>query len=178
MVSDLTRDNLQVNLIHDFENGNQSFSEFSYYTSKTNQNNSPSAAFSSSKLIIPASNYWNPFGTKILPDGSINPNRLADEILLDVPDEGLAVLMDNYRFVDIGPRRVNVEYNIMMLQVEIIMLRRLNHLMRTQLQRQFLPYFLKFQIFDLQFYLIHPFFSSLVKRVPFFGGSSGGPAKH
>jgi len=72
VVSDLTRDNLQVNLIHDFENGNQSFSEFSYYTSKTNQNNSPSAAFSSSKLIIPASNYWNPFGAKILPDGSIN----------------------------------------------------------------------------------------------------------
>jgi len=32
VVSDLTRDNLQVNLIHDFKNGNQAFSEFSYYS--------------------------------------------------------------------------------------------------------------------------------------------------
>ena len=109
VVSDLTRDNLQVNLIHDFKNGNQAFSEFSYYSSETNQNNSPSAAFSSSKLIIPASNYWNPFGASILPNGNLNPNRLDSDILIDVPDEGLAVIMDNYRFVDIGPRRVNVE---------------------------------------------------------------------
>ena len=109
VVSDLTRDNLQVNLIHDFKNGNQAFSEFSYYISETNQNNSPSAAFSSSKLIIPASNYWNPFGASILPNGNLNPNRLDPDILIDVPDEGLAIIMDNYRFVDIGPRRVNVE---------------------------------------------------------------------
>ena len=109
VVSDLTRDNLQVSLIHDFKNGNQAFSEFSYYSSETNQNNSPSAAFSSSKLIIPASNYWNPFGASILPNGNLNPNRLDSDILIDVPDEGLAVIMDNYRFVDIGSRRVNVE---------------------------------------------------------------------
>ena len=109
VVSDLTRDNLQFNMIHDFKNGNQGFTEFSYYYSETNQNNSPSAAFSSSKLIVPASNYWNPFGSKELPNGNINPNRLSDDILIGVPEEGLPIIMDNYRFIDIGPRKVNVE---------------------------------------------------------------------
>ena len=109
VVSDLTRDNIQTKLVHNFRNGIDAFTEFSYYYSETNQNNSPSAAFSSSKLIVPASNYWNPFGSKLLPDGSINPNRLSEDIIIGIPSGGLSIIMDNYRFVDIGPRQVNVE---------------------------------------------------------------------
>jgi outer membrane receptor protein involved in Fe transport len=109
VISDLSRNNLQVNLSHDFTGGVRGFTELSYYSSETKQNNSPSTTFSSSKLIVPESNYWNPFGVKFLPDGTINPNRLNDSDAMGIPDEGLAIIMDNYRFVDVGPRRVNVE---------------------------------------------------------------------
>src|SRR5690606_19892781 len=58
-------------------------------------------------LWIPASNYWNPFGAATLADGSPNPNRLPG--LTGVPDEGLPVLMSNYRFVDTGFQHVKVD---------------------------------------------------------------------
>ena len=109
VVSQLERDNLQINIYHDFENGIESFTEISYYQSETNQNNSPSAAFSSSKLVVPASNYWNPFGAKIFSDGTINPNRLNESQATGIPEDGLSVVIDYYRYVDVGPRMVNVE---------------------------------------------------------------------
>ena len=109
VVSDLERDNFQFDLSHEFKNGVEGFTEFSFYNSKTKQNNSPSAAFSSSKLIVPPSNYWNPFGAKTFADGTINPNRLSEIDAPGIPEEGLAIIIDNYRYVDVGPRRISVE---------------------------------------------------------------------
>ena len=85
-----------------------------YYKSDTTQNNSPSAAFSTSRIIVPANNYWNPFGPLTFPDGNNNPNRIVydisgQDISQSIPDEGLPILIDWYRYVDIGPRVVNVE---------------------------------------------------------------------
>lgn len=59
------------------------------------------------EIWIPASNYWNPFGPVTFADGTVNPNRLPG--LAGVPDEGLPVRMNNYRYVDVGFQRVRVE---------------------------------------------------------------------
>ena len=92
VVSDLERDNFQFDFSHEFKNGVEGFTEFSFYSSKTKQNNSPSAAFSSSKLVVPPSNYWNPFGAKTFTDGTINPNRLSEIDAPGIPEEGLAII--------------------------------------------------------------------------------------
>lgn len=51
-------------------------------------------------IVIPASNYYNPFG----PIGS--PNRLANT---NAPPEGLALTLTSYRPIDAGPRKTEVE---------------------------------------------------------------------
>lgn len=89
--SELTRTNLFVFVNHDFENGIESFTEFSYYTSETNLRRHATAPFSTSRLRVGARNYYNPFG----PVGS--PNRLATLDDDTFPD-GLELTIDNYRF--------------------------------------------------------------------------------
>lgn len=101
LVSDLQRTNLFVFINHEFDNGTESFTELSYYDSTTNLTRHPSASFSTSKLEVPAENYYNPFGQC----GS--PNRLTDEtIMADVSCDGLDLLIDNYRFAEL-PRIVD-----------------------------------------------------------------------
>jgi outer membrane receptor protein involved in Fe transport len=51
-------------------------------------------------IVIPASNYWNPFG----PVGS--PNRLANT---NAPAQGLDISLTAYRPIDAGPRKTQVE---------------------------------------------------------------------
>jgi iron complex outermembrane receptor protein len=94
LASELSRGNIFVFVNHDFENGMQSFTEFSYYQAKTNLRRHASASFSTSKLRVGAENYYNPFG----PCGS--PNRLDDALIPDVPCTGLELIIDNYRFAE------------------------------------------------------------------------------
>ncbi|MFT4938446.1 MAG: iron complex outermembrane receptor protein [Paraglaciecola sp.] len=99
--SKLDRANMFVFINHEFENGMESFTELSYYNSKTNLRRHPSASFSTSKLTVAADNYYNPFG----PCGS--PNRLSDSVIgPDVPCDGIALTIDNYRFAEL-PRIVD-----------------------------------------------------------------------
>ncbi|MFC6441368.1 TonB-dependent receptor domain-containing protein [Bowmanella sp. JS7-9] len=101
LVSALDRTNLFVFVNHTFENGTESFTEMSYYTSDSNLIRHPSASFSTSALRVGAENYYNPFG----PCGS--PNRLPDDVIPGVPCEGLELIMDNYRFAE-KPRIIDV----------------------------------------------------------------------
>lgn len=89
--SELTRTNFFAFVNHDLENGMESFTEFSYYTSETNLRRHATAPFSTSRLRVGAQNYYNPFG----PVGS--PNRLASLDDDTFPD-GLELQIDNYRF--------------------------------------------------------------------------------
>jgi len=89
--SELTRTNFFVFVNHDFENGMESFTEFSYYTSETNLSRHATAPFTTSRLRVGAANYYNPFG----PIGS--PNRLAS-LTDDTYPDGLELQIDNYRF--------------------------------------------------------------------------------
>lgn len=74
------------------------FGEFGYYYSDTLRGQP--AVINLNQIWIPATNYYNPFG----PVGS--PNRIPG--LTNVPDEGLPVLLTNYRYVDAGPQTVHV----------------------------------------------------------------------
>lgn len=100
LTSALERTNIFVNINHTFDNGWEAFTEIMGYKSDTNLRRHPTASFSSSKLIVAADNYYNPFG----PCGS--PNRLDNPAVMEgVPCEGLALEIDNYRFAEL-PRIV------------------------------------------------------------------------
>ncbi|MFT3763589.1 MAG: TonB-dependent receptor [Pseudoxanthomonas sp.] len=83
----------------------EAFGEVGYYHADSRAVQPP--VVNLNQIWIPASNYWNPFGAATLPDGTPNPNRLPG--LTNVPDEGLPVLMTNYRYVDTGYQVVKVE---------------------------------------------------------------------
>ena len=57
-------------------------------------------------IVIPASNYWNPFGPVTFANGQANPNRIPG--LTNVPAAGLPVQLSTYRYVDTGPQYVDV----------------------------------------------------------------------
>ena len=99
----LTRYTVFGYLSHVFDTtGNpiESFTEVMYYDSDNNTRRHPSAQLGAAKLRVGPQNYYNPFG----PVGS--PNRLPD-LPEGVPDEGLELEIDNYRFAEI-PRIVDV----------------------------------------------------------------------
>jgi iron complex outermembrane receptor protein len=98
--SELSRMNFFMFVNHEFNNGVEAFTEMSYYKSETNLRRHASASFSTSKLRVGAENYYNPFG----PCGS--PNRLADELIPDVPCSGLELTIDNYRYAEL-PRIID-----------------------------------------------------------------------
>lgn len=106
LVSDLQRKSFFISTTHSLNDNLEAFNEFSGYLSDTDTNRQPSAPFSSVKLEVGAQNYYNPFGPRLLADGSANPNRLPDSVIgTDVPDEGLTLIIDNYRFAEV-PRIV------------------------------------------------------------------------
>jgi outer membrane receptor protein involved in Fe transport len=89
---------------HSLENDLELFAEALYFdsTSKTARAPGPFDA-SLAYIIVPADNYYNPFG----PVGS--PNRLAG---IDAPAGGLDILINGYRPVEMGPRIIEVEQDL------------------------------------------------------------------
>jgi outer membrane receptor protein involved in Fe transport len=106
LVSDLQRFNSYFYLNHEFDNGMEAYTEFSWYDSSTELYRHPSASFTSVRLRVSADNYYNPLG----PCGS--PNRLSEDVIgPDVPCEGLEMSIDNYRFAEV-PRIVENDGSI------------------------------------------------------------------
>ena len=95
-----------VFLNHNFGNGIEFFGEAGLYLSDYTTQREAASSLTSADIIVPANNYWNPFGPVTFSDGSANPNRLEG---LDIPDEGVANLINDYRFVDAGAREINVK---------------------------------------------------------------------
>jgi iron complex outermembrane receptor protein len=79
------------------------YGEAGFYYAETTRIQPPTINLNS--IVIPASNYWNPFGATTI-NGVANPNRIAG--LTNVPAAGLAVRLSTYRFVDAGQQTVNV----------------------------------------------------------------------
>lgn len=81
------------------------YGEAAYYRADTRRIQPPTINLNA--IVIPASNYWNPFGPVTFANGQANPNRIPG--LTNVPAAGLPVRLTTYRFVDAGYQEVNVE---------------------------------------------------------------------
>ena len=89
---------------HEFGGGLEAFAEALYYRATTDSNRAAQPVDSGlAFLIVPASNYWNPFGAV----GS--PHRLPGLNPSDVPAAGRDVLIQNWRPTDLGPRFIFTE---------------------------------------------------------------------
>jgi len=89
---------------YDLTDNITAFGEIGYYTADTHRVQPP--VINLNTLVIPASNYWNPFGPVTFANGSPNPNRITG--LTNVPVTGLPVRLNQYRFVDAGYQGVDV----------------------------------------------------------------------
>ncbi|HEY0623937.1 TonB-dependent receptor domain-containing protein [Sphingomonas sp.] len=81
------------------------YTELGYYLADTQRIQPPTINLNA--IVIPASNYWNPFGPVTFANGQANPNRIPG--LTNVPAAGLPVRLTTYRFVDAGNQVVDVE---------------------------------------------------------------------
>lgn len=91
---------------HEFDSGVEFFAEGGLYLSDYTTYREADAPLTAVDVIVPASNYWNPFGPVTFSDGTPNPNRLPG---LNIPDEGVASIINDYRFVDAGPEVIEVK---------------------------------------------------------------------
>ncbi len=98
------RTSLAATFTHEFAENLEFFAEGLYYDSfvKTQRAAGPTDA-SLALIIVPASSYWNPFG----PVGS--PNRLPG---IDAPAEGLDIVIEGYRPLEMGPRIIEVDQSM------------------------------------------------------------------
>lgn len=101
----LDRLNLFLTGHFDLDAGVTAFWEGGYYRAATHAEQSPIQTLSSIPITVAASNYWNPFGAAILPDGTVNPNRVTGT---NVPAAGLPVTIRSYSFSDFGNINVDV----------------------------------------------------------------------
>ncbi|MGF7154718.1 TonB-dependent receptor domain-containing protein [Novosphingobium gossypii] len=102
----LKRLNLFATTHYDLTDNLTVFGEAGYYLAQTESVQDAVFSIGSIRMTVPASNYWNPFAATTLPDGTVNPNRVAG---LNIPASGLPVTITSYRFSDLGPTRVKVE---------------------------------------------------------------------
>lgn len=105
IMPELERLNLFATSHYDLTGNLTLFGELGYYRAETQSVQDGVFSIGSIRMVVPASNYWNPFGPVTFADGSVNPNRLAN---LNVPIAGIPVAIVNYRFDDLGPTVVNV----------------------------------------------------------------------
>lgn len=86
-------------LNHNFDNNVEAFANLFYYHAKSYIANatSPISANSDNDIYVPASNYYNPFGTRFYGPGTKHPDTPASDVLIK-----------NYRPVALGPRAAHV----------------------------------------------------------------------
>lgn len=102
----LKRLNLFLTGHYQITDGLEFFGEAGYYLATTRSVQASTGTLSSGPLVIPASNYWNPFGPITFADGTANPNRLAG---INAPAGGVPVTLSSYNFADTGPSIVDVK---------------------------------------------------------------------
>ena len=87
------------------------YTEGSYYRSKSSRSLEQRSNLTAAPIAVLPTAFWNPLGATTLPDGSPNPNRLTSGID-GIPDEGATIIIEDYRPVDAGPRRVTVTKDV------------------------------------------------------------------
>ncbi|MES2056566.1 MAG: TonB-dependent receptor [Pseudomonadota bacterium] len=106
VIPSLKRANVFLTGHYDLTDGLEFFGEAGYYTATTRSVQASTGTLSSGPLVIPASNYWNPFGPVTFANGQANPNRLPG---INAPAAGLPVILSSYNFADVGPNIVDVK---------------------------------------------------------------------
>jgi len=112
LYSEKDRYSVQALLSYELSDAAELYFEGSYYRSEFFRQREQNTMLSAVPLGIEASAYWNPLGPVLLADGSPNPNRVDNGIGPNVGPEGRALLMEDYRFVDAGPRRGFVDKDV------------------------------------------------------------------
>ncbi len=104
LISDARRYNFFLQGDHQLSEDMQAFGELLYYKAETDSNRATQPTDSGlAFLIVPKTNYWNPFGA----EGS--SNRLPDLNPADVPAEGLDLLISTWRPTELGPRFISTD---------------------------------------------------------------------
>jgi outer membrane receptor protein involved in Fe transport len=106
LISRKNRYNAMALLNYELTNSLEAYFEGSYYRSENRRNIEASAILSAVPVGIARDAYWNPFGPTTLADGSPNPNRLPGTT---IAAGGADLIMERYRFVDVGNRDVSVD---------------------------------------------------------------------
>lgn len=102
LISDATRYNLFLQGDHAISDDMQLFGELLYYRADTDSNRATQPTDSGlAFLIVPKTNYWNPFGA------TTSPNRLPGLNATDVPASGLDILISTWRPTELGPRFIS-----------------------------------------------------------------------
>jgi iron complex outermembrane receptor protein len=112
LTSEVERQNFFASLNHEFSDTLSLFGDFGWYHSETFQYRAAVVIGTSDALIVPADNYYNPFGPVTFADGRPNPNRLSGITLENgspLPDAGIDIQLDGWRAEDLGLRTVDVE---------------------------------------------------------------------
>jgi outer membrane receptor protein involved in Fe transport len=106
LISEKTRYNAALLFNYEFSDNVEGYFEGTYYRSESSRNITPAAILSAVPVGISRNAYWNPFGPVTFPGGAPNPNRLPGTTIAST---GADVIMERYRFVDVGPRTVDVD---------------------------------------------------------------------
>ena len=93
----LDRSNLFSTIEHDLNDRFTLFGELNYYKANYKGMREAAAPLAAAPIVVPASNYWNPFGALYLPNGQLNPNRLPG---INAPASGLALRITSFRPTD------------------------------------------------------------------------------
>ena len=104
LFSEKDRYNLQALFNHELSDAVELYFEGSYYRSESSRQREQNTMLSAVPIGILASAYYNPLGATTLADGSPNPNRITNGLGSGVTDAGRDLLLEDYRFVDFGPR--------------------------------------------------------------------------
>ncbi|HYD88019.1 MAG TPA: TonB-dependent receptor [Vitreimonas sp.] len=106
--SEVERRNAFFFVNHDMGDNVELFVELGVYESDSTSYREQETNLSTQRLIVPATNYWNPFGPTTL-NGNPNPNRVP---VTNAPSGGVNFELQDYRVVDAGPLPVNVEQSV------------------------------------------------------------------
>lgn len=105
LISRKNRYNALALLSYELTDNLEAYFEGSYYRSENRRNIEASAILSAVPVGISRDAYYNPFGPTIR-DGQPNPERLPGTT---IAAGGADVIMERYRFVDVGNRDVSVD---------------------------------------------------------------------
>lgn len=105
LYSEKDRYNAQLLFNYELSDSAEVYFEGSYYRSESFREREASTMLSAVPLGVEATAYYNPLGPTTLADGSPNPNRVDNGLGSGVDEDGRALLMEDYRFIDGGPRR-------------------------------------------------------------------------